>query len=128
MNRRTYLCVIAGTLLAAPLAAGAQQPRKVPRVGILIVGPPASASIISSTIAGGLRELGYAEGSQVVLEPRFADIGKPEQLDRLAVDLVHRHVDVIVAVLNAAIAAKRATLTIPIVLRSPVSARHACSK
>jgi putative ABC transport system substrate-binding protein len=117
MDRRIFLGTLAGGFLAAPLAAEAQPTEKVPRVGILAMGPPASFSTISSIFAGSLRQLGYVEGSQVVLEPRFADIGKPEHFDQLAVDLVRSHVDVIVAVLNSAIAAvKRATSTIPIVM------------
>jgi putative tryptophan/tyrosine transport system substrate-binding protein len=115
--RRAFLTGTGALLLAAPRAAEAQQTGKVPRVGILAMGPPASFSTISSIFVGSLRELGYVEGSQVVLEPRFADIGKPEQFDQLAVDLVRSHVDVIVAVLNSAIAAvKRAPSTIPIVM------------
>jgi len=117
MDRRAFFSGITAGLLAAPLVIEAQQAGKVPQVGILAMGPPASFSTISSIFAGSLRELGYVEGSQVVLEPRFADIGKPEQFDQLAVDLVRSHVDVIVAVLNSAIAAvKRATSTIPIVM------------
>jgi putative ABC transport system substrate-binding protein len=105
---------LAGGLLAAPLAAEAQQAGRVPRVGILAHAP---GWTFRSVFAAGLRELGYVEGSQVVLEPRFADVEKPEQFDQLAIDLVRSHVDVIVGINNSAIAAaKRATSTIPIVM------------
>jgi putative ABC transport system substrate-binding protein len=117
MERRAFLGYVVGGLLAAPLATGAQQPKKVPRVGILSTNTHASNPRFSSTFAASLRELGYVEGSQVVLELRFADIEKSEQFDQLAVDLVRSHVDVIVGINNSAIAAaKRSTSTVPIVM------------
>src|SRR4029450_12413596 len=81
--------------LAAPLAPEAQQAGKVPRIGFLGV---TSLSTISARIAGfrqGLRELGYVEGSNVVIEYRWAE-GKAERLPDLADELARLKVDVIV--------------------------------
>jgi ABC-type uncharacterized transport system substrate-binding protein len=109
---------IVGTLslLAAPLAPEAQQAGKVPRIGFLGV---TSLSTISARIAGfrqGLRELGYVEGSNVVIEYRWAE-GKAERLPDLADELVRLKVDVIVTGGPADTrAAQKATAAIPIVM------------
>jgi putative ABC transport system substrate-binding protein len=116
IERRTFLGVIAGGLLAAPLAAEAQQAGKVARIGRL---SPLSAETDAPNLAAfrkGLRELGWIEGQHFTIEARFAG-GKPERLAGLAADLVRKRVDVILTGSNAgALAAKRATGTIPIVM------------
>jgi ABC-type uncharacterized transport system substrate-binding protein len=95
-------------LLAAPLAAKAQQVGKVARVGIL--------SPITSTGDLGLRELGWVEGRNLAFERRDA-VGQSDRLPALAADLLHANVDVIVAVgLPAIRAAKNASRTVPIVM------------
>jgi len=100
-------------LLTAPFAQ-AQQPARIPRIGILI---PASASFFSARVEAlrqRLRELGYVEGKNIVIEYRYAE-GKLERLPELAVELVRLKVDVIVTVSSAVLAAKKASATIPIV-------------
>ena len=65
-----FLGTMTGGLLAAPLAAEGQQPAKVPRIGILSAG---AASAREEALRQGLRELGYIEGQNVVIEPRYAE-------------------------------------------------------
>ena len=102
-------------LLAAPLAAGAQPAAKVPRVGYL-TGNLATGLHLQEAFRQGLRDLGYIEGRDVVIEYRDAE-GKYERLPALAADLVGRKVDVIVVTSTpAALAARQATRSIPIVL------------
>ena len=111
MDRRRVLLTSLAGALAVPLAAVAQ--RAVPHVGFLAMGRHPSFEAFSSS----LRDLGYVDGRNIVLEPRFAEIGRPEQFDELATDLVRRQVQVIVALINPEIvAARRATMTIPIVM------------
>ena len=113
MDRRTFLCGLAGGL-AAPLAAEAQPTGKIPAVGILNSGAgPRSTSV--DTARQGLRDLGYVEGQTIAFDVRFAGM-KLETLPSLAADLVRRNVDVILVSGPAAIRAVRdATRTIPIV-------------
>ncbi len=104
------------SLLAAPLAAEAQQRRNVPRIGVLSTGSPPPTLARLEPFIQGLRELGYVEGQTIAFEYRFAD-GKPERLPGLAAELIGLKVDVIVTVgTPAAVAAKQATSKIPIVI------------
>jgi putative ABC transport system substrate-binding protein len=113
MDRRTFLTGGALTL-AASLTAEAQRPVKVWKVGKLSAGSPARAE--DTAFRDGLRELGYTEGHNVVIESRHAE-GLVERLPALAADLARRNVDVIVASPTSAIvAAAGATKTIPIVM------------
>jgi ABC-type uncharacterized transport system substrate-binding protein len=114
MNRRTFLCGLTLGTLAVPLAAKAQQGAKVHRVGYL---SPVSANAPGHLIfLQSLRELGYVEGENIVLEERFAD-GNASRLPALAADLVRRNVDVILAASPPAVRAATAeTKTIPIVI------------
>src|SRR5712664_3862797 len=95
MDRRAFISGITGGLLAAPLAAKAQQPGKVARIGVLAQGSPTS-NPISEAFRQQLRELGYIEGQNIVLEYRWAE-GRAERLPDLAAELVRLKVDVIVA-------------------------------
>jgi putative ABC transport system substrate-binding protein len=120
--------VLAGSpspLLFAPPAADAQPAGKVYRIGTLNTPEREIAAPYISALEGGLRELGYVEGRGIVFEHRYADL-KPERFPELAAELVRLKVDVIVApVTTAALAAKQATRTIPIVIvlgLDPVSA------
>ncbi len=115
-KRIAFITALAVGLLAAPLLVGAQQPAKVPRVGILRdVTPSPGPDDPFPEFRQGLRELGYVEGQNIVLEYRSAE-GKPERLPALAAELVRLKVDLIVAVFTpAALAAKNASTTIPIV-------------
>ena len=111
-RRRCVLTSLAGAF-TAPVAAEAQQAGGAPPVGFMAMGQHPAFTVFSE----GLRDLGYIDGRSVILEPRFADVGRPEQFADLARDLVRRKVNVIVALLNPEIgAAKRATSTIPIVM------------
>jgi len=113
MDRRTFLGALASGLLAAPLAAEAQQAGKVYRIGFLSQGQPPEAFL--EALQQGLRELGYAEGRNLVWEFRSTD-GSLDQLPQFAEDLVRLKVDVILArASSGAMAAKRATTSIPIV-------------
>jgi putative ABC transport system substrate-binding protein len=114
MDRRTFLTGTGAVLLAAPLAADAQQAAKVARIGYLAINLAASPHL-TEAFRQGLRDLGYVEGRNVVIEYRDAE-GKPERLPALAAELVALKVDVIVAPPTVAVlAAKQATKTIPIV-------------
>jgi putative ABC transport system substrate-binding protein len=116
MDRRAFLAG-AAALLGAPLAAAAQQPARVFRLGLLGTVPltnPGAARIWGGFFEG-LQQLGYVEGHNIVIEGRFSE-GRSERLPTLAAELVRLKVDVIVAAAYAASAAKGATSTIPIVM------------
>src|SRR5712692_4962675 len=113
MKRRTFISGITAGLLAAPLAAEAQEAGKVARIGVLNSGSPPAPFVES--FKQGLREVGYVEGRNISIEYRWAE-GKGERLLGLAADLVRLKVDVIVATGDAAVAAKQATTAIPIVM------------
>jgi putative tryptophan/tyrosine transport system substrate-binding protein len=111
MDRRTFLTGTGAVLLAAPLAAEAQEAGKVARIGMLAGSP----SPFVEAFRQGLRELGYVEGRNISIEYRWTE-GREERLPGLAADLVRLKVDVIVASSQAAVAAKQATTVIPIVM------------
>jgi len=117
MNRReSIIAVVALGAAAGPIASFAQQQGKVWRVGFLTLRPASENSQYTDAFLKGMRELGYVEGKNLVVEWRFAD-GKFERLPGLAAELVQLKVDVIVAVASPAIgAAQKATTTIPIVM------------
>src|SRR5229473_6962912 len=113
MDRRTFLAGTGAVLLVAPLAE-AQQAAKVPRIGYLSPNLAANPHV-HEAFRQGLRDLGYVESRNVVIEYRSAE-GKFERLPALAAELVALKVDVIVAPNTvAALAAEQATKTIPIV-------------
>ena len=119
MSRRgLFIIAIALGILLAPLAAAAQPAGKVYRIGCLHLGPREPSAHLLKALEEGLRELGYVQGQNLVIEYRFAD-GKAERLADLAAELVRLKPDVIIASLNPVIAAvKRATATIPVVFPS----------
>jgi len=113
MDRRTFLTGAGAVLLASPLSAGAQQTGKVYRIGFLRAGQPPKPWV--EAFQQGLRERGYVDGQNVVVEFRFTD-GSVDQLPRLAEELVRLKVDVILAsAAPPALAAKKATTSVPIV-------------
>jgi len=116
-TRREFIGTLAGGLLAAPLSAQAQQAAKVPRIGYLAGSLAASRHLHQQeAFLQGLRDLGYVEGRNIVIEYRDAE-GKYDRLPALGAELVALKVDVIVVGSTpAALAAKQATRTIPIVL------------
>jgi putative ABC transport system substrate-binding protein len=112
-TRRDFIGTLAGGLLTAPLAAEAQQAAKLPRIGFL--GDSRATGPRREAFLQGLRDLGYVEGRNLVIEYRYAE-GKPERFPALAAELVALKVDVIVAQNTlVALAAKQATRTLPIV-------------
>jgi ABC-type uncharacterized transport system substrate-binding protein len=114
MDRRRFLLTsLAGGLLAAPRASEAQQPAKIARLGIL--GAGSAAGVRLEAFIQGLRDLGYVEGRNLVIEYRNHE-GKEERLPALAAELVALKVDVILAVSTLpALAAMKVTRTLPIV-------------
>jgi putative ABC transport system substrate-binding protein len=115
MERRAFMATMAGGLLAAPLAAEAQQPRKVYKIGFLSANLSQAPRPHMKGFLLGLQDLGYVESRDFVMEYRFAE-GHQDRLPELAADLVRARVDVILtAGTPATKAAKQATQTIPIV-------------
>ena len=117
MNRRDFVALLSGAAVGLPVAANAQQAAKVARIGWLTLNL-AGAPPVREAFLQGLRDLGYVEGRNVVIEYRDAE-GKLERLPALAAELVALKVDVIVASSPPdALAAKQATGTLPIVFTS----------
>ena len=115
MRRRGFITLLGGVMAWWPLAAGAQQTAKLPRLGFLTAGrdSPGLPALLE-----GLRQLDWIEGKTIVLEYRYAD-NRNDRLPELAAELVRLNVDVIVAAGTLApLAAKRATATIPLVMTS----------
>ena len=103
-------------LLALPFPAQAQQPTKIPRIGFLVANNPSAVAARIEAFREGLRQLGYVEGKNIVIEWRSAE-GKPDRLPALVAELVRLKVDIIVtAGATSTRAAKEVTVTIPIVM------------
>ena len=118
MDRRGFLLISLAGVVAAPLVVDAQPVRATYRIGVLEVVPRAANAENLGAFRHGLRELGYVEGQNLVIEYRSAD-GRTERFPDLANELVRLKVDAIVTRgTPAALAAKRATATIPIVMAS----------
>ena len=116
MNRRRFISAVSLSLLGAPLAAQAQQAGKVRRIGYLDQGSAAGSKPYFEAFREGLRDLGWVEGQNIAIEVRFAE-GRTDQLPTLAAELVRLKVDVIATQTTpAALAAKQATTTIPVVI------------
>ena len=110
--------LVAAMLLCVALTAGAQQPARIPRIGILFASSASAQSARIDAFRQRLRELGYVEGKNIFIEYRYAE-GKLERLPDLAAELVGLKVDVIVTVPQAILAAQKAGPTIPIVAVHP---------
>jgi putative tryptophan/tyrosine transport system substrate-binding protein len=116
MDRRRFLLTSLAGALAAPLAAGAQQGGKVHRIAFLGTGSGSTQAYRVDALRVGLRDLGYVEGKNIVIEYRYA-AGKYDRLPDLAAELVSLKVDVIVTGgTQSTQAAMKATTTIPIVM------------
>jgi len=102
-------------LLAVAEIAEAQQPKKVPRIGFVAMTSSAGGGQNLEAFRRGLRDLGYVEGDNISMEPRWAD-GWAERVPGLISELIHLKVDIIViSSATGALAAKKATSTIPVV-------------
>ena len=117
-------------VLLTPLASLAQEPKKIPRIGFLSAVSPSTISARLDAFRQGLRDLGYVEGKNIVIEWRSAE-GKSDRLPGLAAELVRLKVDLVVSGGPATTRpAKQATVTIPIVMASdddPVGSGFAAS-
>jgi len=130
MDRRTFIRAVAGGIFVSPLSSVAQSSAKTVRIGRL---SPNSAEVDVPLLAAfrrGMRDLGWIDGDQFVIEPRYAD-GNPSRLPEFAAELVRSRVDVLLAGSNpGALAAKNATVAIPVVMvttADPVSGRLVAS-
>jgi putative tryptophan/tyrosine transport system substrate-binding protein len=129
MRRREFITLIGGAAASWSLPARAQQPAKVPRIGLLRFGSASGFANRVEALQTGLRELGYVEGKNIVIEFRWAET--VDQLPKLAAELVRTNVDVIFAPSSTETeAARQATKTIPIVFGThadPVGLGHVAS-
>ena len=114
IDRRLFICAMSATLIDAPSRASAQQPGKLPRVGVLVSASPPHP--FADAFWRGLHGLGYSEGQNIVVEFRYSD-GRSDRAEEFAEEFVRLGVDVIVAHYAIAVsAAMAATQTIPIVM------------
>jgi ABC-type uncharacterized transport system substrate-binding protein len=115
MKRKILVSLLPALVLTFVCLARAQQPAKVPRIGFLTTGTPGRYPS-AEALRQGLRELGYVEGKNILIEFRHAE-GKPQPLSELAEELVRLKMDVIVTTATEpSLAAQRATRTIPVVM------------
>jgi putative ABC transport system substrate-binding protein len=128
VGRREFIALIGG-VAAWPLAARAQQPAKVARIGYLDLGPASARESRVEALRAGLRDLGWVEGKNILIEFRWAD--NVSQLPALAAELVRMNVDVIFAPSSTMVEpASKATKTIPIVFSNhadPIGTGHVAS-
>jgi ABC-type uncharacterized transport system substrate-binding protein len=129
MKRREFITLIGGGAAAWPLAARAQQAAKIARIGFLRFGSADTSASRVEALRTGLRDLGYVEGRNIIIEFRWTE--RIERLSALAAELVHLKVDVIFAPSSTETeAARLATSTIPIIFAihaDPVGLGHVAS-
>ena len=122
MDRRAFIDVVAVALLTFPLAIEAQQAGKVPRIGYVVQNYAETSRRVLAAFREGLREHGWLEGQNIVIEVRFAE-GKIEQLPAIVAELIRLKVDLIMTTSSATTwAAKDATKSIPIVMAASANA------
>ena len=113
MRRREFITLLGGAAAAWPLAARAQQPAILAQIGFLDFGPASAQASRVEALQGGLRDLGYVEGKNIVF--RFRWVKSVEQLPELAAQLVRMNVDVILAMSSTMVEpARRATKPSPL--------------
>src|SRR5262245_16390207 len=124
MKRRSFIALLGGAAAACALpAAWAQQPTKVARIGHLDLGPASARASRVEALRAGLRDLGYVEGKNIVIEFRWAD--EVQQLSELAAELARMNVDVIFAPSSTMVEpARQATKTIPHRVFQPCRSRR----
>lgn len=125
MKKQIRPLALCAMLLALSLSADAQQPKKVPRIGVVVSRSPGSSLI--EAFRQGLRDLGYIEGQNLLIEYRYGE-GRLDRMPSLVHELLEQKVDILVVTNQVAIrAAKNTTKTIPIIMVSsvdPVMAGH----
>jgi ABC-type uncharacterized transport system substrate-binding protein len=115
MKRKIILLTLCAALFVLCVPANAQQPTKVPRIGFLVPGSSVGYSVRIEAFRQGMRELGYVEGENIVIEGRWAE-GSAERLPHLIAELIRLKVDVLVVGSAAGtLAAKNAGITTPVV-------------
>ena len=128
MRRREFITLL-GAMVAWPLLLRAQQSANVPRIGFLVFGPVSAYAGRVEALRAGLRQLGYVEGKNIVIEFRWAEM--VDQLPELAAELVRMNADIIFAMSSTEVEPTRqATKTIPIVFAThadPVGLGHVAS-
>src|SRR5713226_2307585 len=116
MSKKIFSLALSAMLLALGFTVYAQQPTKIPRIGFLGAVSRSTVSARTEAFRQGLRELGYVEGKNIVIEYRYVE-GKLDRVSELAAELVRLKVDIIVTAGPASTrSAKEATVTIPIVM------------
>ena len=116
VERRVFMGVLAGGLVAAPFAVEAQQAARMPRIGIVLTLYSSAADDAPQALSAGLRSLGYIEGQNIAIDWRSAE-GNYDRLPTIVADLLRLKADILVVdVTRAARAAMQATKTIPIVI------------
>ena len=117
MKRRDFITLVSGAVAAWPLGALAEQSGKIWRMGFIAQG----YEKFYDALFEGLRELGYAEGRNLIVERRYAE-GRAERFQEFAAEMVRLKVDIIIVVTTpAALAVKKATTTIPIVFPNAIN-------
>ena len=130
MTSKIVICSLLTVFLLTPSLAQAQQTKKVPRIGFLVGASAPSVAARLDVFRQGLRDLGYVEGKNIVIEYRYAE-GKSDRIPALAAELVRLKVDIIATAGPASTrSAKQATVTIPIVMANdddPIGSGFAAS-
>ena len=120
MDRRAFIAMVGGaSILASPLAADAQQAAKVPRIGFLSLTSPSDRPPLLDAFRQRLRELGWFEGQNIVIDYRYAE-GRVDRLPDLAAGLVRLKVDLIVSEGTQGVTAARNATDMPL----PLSWQH----
>ncbi len=115
MKRRAFITLLGGAAATWPLAARAQQPAKVPTIGLLVPGTPSTHGQWFAALVRRLRELGWIEGGNITIEYRWA-AGSSERFAEIAAEFLRLKVDVIAtSATGPTLAMKQATSSIPIV-------------